>query len=102
MTSPVVLNSTLPRRHTGSQTDLSDVAQRRRADWYIGQRAIQLLGGIGMTNELNVDHSFTRLTAIDTTHSTTTTIALQAWCVSPLSVGILYNRMPIVAQQRAI
>jgi hypothetical protein len=38
-------------------TDLSDVVQRRRADWYVGQLAIQLLrGGIGMTNELNVDH----------------------------------------------
>ncbi len=33
---------------------------------FIGQGAIQLHGGMGMTDELNVGHYFKRLTAIDT------------------------------------
>ncbi len=58
---------------------LSDnVAERRRAcsaaktligqaGRQIGQQAIQLHGGMGMTNELNVGHYFKRLTMIDAT-----------------------------------
>jgi pimeloyl-CoA dehydrogenase small subunit len=38
-----------------------------RAGKFIGQQAIQLHGGMGMTDELNVGHYFKRLTAIDTT-----------------------------------
>jgi len=33
---------------------------------FVGQNAIQLHGGMGMTDELNVGHYFKRLTAIDT------------------------------------
>ena len=33
---------------------------------YIGQQAVQIHGGIGMTDELNVGHYFKRLTMIDT------------------------------------
>jgi pimeloyl-CoA dehydrogenase small subunit len=55
-----------------------NVAERRRAcsaakaqighaSRYIGQQAIQLHGGMGMTNELNVGHYFKRLTMIDAT-----------------------------------
>jgi alkylation response protein AidB-like acyl-CoA dehydrogenase len=56
----------------------TDVAERRRAcsaakaqigqaGRYVGQQAIQLHGGMGMTNELNVGHDFKRLTMIDAT-----------------------------------
>jgi alkylation response protein AidB-like acyl-CoA dehydrogenase len=38
-----------------------------RAGRFIGQQAIQLHGGMGMTEELAVGHYFKRLTAIDTT-----------------------------------
>jgi len=38
-----------------------------RAGRFVGQQAIQLHGGMGMTDELNVGHYFKRLTAIDTT-----------------------------------
>lgn len=37
-----------------------------KAGRFIGQNAIQLHGGIGMTDELSVGHYFKRLTAIDT------------------------------------
>jgi len=33
---------------------------------FVGQSAIQLHGGMGMTDELNVGHYFKRLTTIDT------------------------------------
>jgi pimeloyl-CoA dehydrogenase small subunit len=42
-------------------------AQIGQAGRYIGQQAIQLHGGMGMTNELNVGHYFKRLTMIDAT-----------------------------------
>jgi alkylation response protein AidB-like acyl-CoA dehydrogenase len=38
-----------------------------RAGRFVGQQAIQLHGGMGMTDELDVGHYFKRLTAIDTT-----------------------------------
>lgn len=55
-----------------------DVAERRRAcsaakaligqtGRFVGQQAIQLHGGMGMTNELNVGHYFKRLTMIEST-----------------------------------
>jgi alkylation response protein AidB-like acyl-CoA dehydrogenase len=37
-----------------------------KAGRFIGQSAIQLHGGMGMTDELNVGHYFKRLTMIDT------------------------------------
>jgi alkylation response protein AidB-like acyl-CoA dehydrogenase len=37
-----------------------------RAGRYVGQECIQIHGGIGMTDELNVGHYFKRLTMIDT------------------------------------
>jgi alkylation response protein AidB-like acyl-CoA dehydrogenase len=37
-----------------------------RAARFVGQQAIQLHGGIGMTYEYAVGHYFKRLTAIDT------------------------------------
>jgi alkylation response protein AidB-like acyl-CoA dehydrogenase len=59
-----------------SSIDSGDIAQRRRAvaaakemvgraGRYVGQQAIQLHGGMGMTDELNVGHYVKRLTAID-------------------------------------
>jgi alkylation response protein AidB-like acyl-CoA dehydrogenase len=36
-----------------------------RAGRFVGQQAIQLHGGMGMTDELAVGHYFKRLTAID-------------------------------------
>jgi pimeloyl-CoA dehydrogenase small subunit len=60
------------------KVDAADAVERRRAvsaakeligraGRFIGQQAIQLHGGMGMTDELNVGHYFKRLTAIDTT-----------------------------------
>ena len=37
-----------------------------KAGRFIGQNAVQLHGGMGMTDELNVGHYFKRLTMIDT------------------------------------
>ena len=37
-----------------------------KAGRYVGQQAVQLHGGMGMTDELNVGHYFNRLTMIDT------------------------------------
>ncbi|MEO8157344.1 MAG: acyl-CoA dehydrogenase family protein [Betaproteobacteria bacterium] len=59
-----------------SKVDSADVTERRRtvaaakemagrAGRFVGQQAIQLHGGMGMTDELNVSHYFKRLTAID-------------------------------------
>ena len=59
-----------------SRVDSKNVVERRksiaaakeligRAGRYVGQQAIQLHGGMGMTDELNVSHYFKRLTAID-------------------------------------
>jgi alkylation response protein AidB-like acyl-CoA dehydrogenase len=59
-----------------SKVDSADAAERRkavaaakemigRAGRYVGQQAIQLHGGMGMTDELNASHYFRRLTAID-------------------------------------
>lgn len=59
-----------------SRIDSQNVPERRkaiaaakemigRAGRYVGQQAIQLHGGMGMTDELNVSHYFKRLTAID-------------------------------------
>lgn len=41
-------------------------AQIGKAGRFIGQEAVQLHGGMGMTEELNVGHYFKRLTVIDT------------------------------------
>ncbi len=38
---------------------------------YVGQQAVQIHGGIGMTDELNVGHYFKRLTMIDTLFGST-------------------------------
>jgi hypothetical protein len=54
----------------------ADIAERRRAlsgakvligeaSRFVGQQAVQLHGGMGMTDELKVSHWFKRLTAID-------------------------------------
>ncbi|MEO8040448.1 MAG: acyl-CoA dehydrogenase family protein, partial [Betaproteobacteria bacterium] len=59
------------------RVDSADAAERRkavsaakeligRAGRYVAQQAIQLHGGMGMTDELNVSHYVKRLTAIDT------------------------------------
>ena len=56
--------------------DSADAAERRRAlsaakvligeaGRFVGQQAVQLHGGMGMTDELKVSHWFKRLTAID-------------------------------------
>ncbi|MCG8403735.1 MAG: hypothetical protein MI923_00925, partial [Phycisphaerales bacterium] len=37
-----------------------------KAGRFIGQNAVQLHGGMGLTDELNVGHYFKRLTLIDT------------------------------------
>jgi alkylation response protein AidB-like acyl-CoA dehydrogenase len=60
----------------------ADPAERRRAlsaakvvigqaGRYVGQQAIQIHGGMGMTDELMVSHHFKRLTAIDLTFGDT-------------------------------
>ena len=59
------------------KVDSPDAVERRRAvsaakeligraGRFIGQQAVQLHGGMGMTDELQVGHYFKRLTAIDT------------------------------------
>jgi alkylation response protein AidB-like acyl-CoA dehydrogenase len=59
-----------------SRVDSPDVPERRksvaaakaligRAGRFVGQQAIQLHGGMGMTDELSASHYFKRLTAID-------------------------------------
>jgi alkylation response protein AidB-like acyl-CoA dehydrogenase len=61
-----------------SKADSADVAERRRcisaakaligqAGRYVGQQAVQLHGGIGVTDEVNVSHYFKRLTLINAT-----------------------------------
>ena len=50
------------RRHTLSAVKV----QVGRGGRFVGQQAIQLHGGIGMTDELRVSHYFKRLTMIDT------------------------------------
>ena len=37
-----------------------------KAGRFVGQQSVQLHGGMGMTDELNVGHYFKRLTMIDT------------------------------------
>ena len=37
-----------------------------RGGRFVGQQAIQLHGGLGMTDELRISHYFKRLTMIDT------------------------------------
>jgi alkylation response protein AidB-like acyl-CoA dehydrogenase len=60
------------------KVDSSNAAERRRAvsaakeligraGRFVGQQAIQLHGGMGMTDELAAGHYFKRLTAIDAT-----------------------------------
>jgi alkylation response protein AidB-like acyl-CoA dehydrogenase len=59
-----------------ARVDLPDAAERRRAIHaakmlvgekarFVGQQAVQLHGGIGVTDELNVSHYFKRLTLIN-------------------------------------
>jgi alkylation response protein AidB-like acyl-CoA dehydrogenase len=59
-----------------ARVDHEDAAKRRqaiaaakmlvgRAARFVGQQAVQLHGGVGVTDELNVSHYFKRLTAID-------------------------------------
>ena len=36
-----------------------------RAARFVGQEAVQLHGGVGVTDELNVSHYFKRLTTLD-------------------------------------
>lgn len=61
-----------------SRADSTDVAERRRAiaaaktlvgqaGRFVGQQAVQLHGGIGVTDEANVSHYFKRLTLINAT-----------------------------------
>jgi alkylation response protein AidB-like acyl-CoA dehydrogenase len=38
---------------------------------FVGQQAIQIHGGMGMTDELNIGHYFKRLTVIDTLYGST-------------------------------
>ncbi|MBV9331438.1 MAG: acyl-CoA dehydrogenase family protein [Alphaproteobacteria bacterium] len=46
-------------------------AQIGKAGRFVGQQAIQIHGGMGMTDELNVGHFFKRLTVIDTLYGST-------------------------------
>jgi alkylation response protein AidB-like acyl-CoA dehydrogenase len=61
-----------------TKADSSDIADRRRAiaaaktligqaGRFVGQQAVQLHGGIGVTDEVNVSHYFKRLTLINAT-----------------------------------
>ena len=64
------------RRCGAADLRRTDVEERKRAlsaakvvigqaARFVGQQAIQLHGGMGMTDELMVSHHFKRLTAID-------------------------------------
>ena len=44
---------------SGAKSKIGDAAR------YVGQQSIQIHGGMGMTDELNVGHYFTRLTSIE-------------------------------------
>ena len=46
-------------------------AEIGKAGRFVGQQAIQIHGGMGMTDELNVGHYFKRLTMIDTLYGST-------------------------------
>ena len=46
-------------------------AEIGKAGRFVGQQAIQIHGGMGMTDELNVGHYFKRLTIIDTLYGST-------------------------------
>jgi alkylation response protein AidB-like acyl-CoA dehydrogenase len=46
-------------------------AQIGKAGRFVGQQAVQIHGGMGMTDELNVGHYFKRLTIIDTLFGST-------------------------------
>jgi alkylation response protein AidB-like acyl-CoA dehydrogenase len=46
-------------------------AQIGKAGRFVGQQAVQIHGGMGMTDELNVGHYFKRLTVIDTMYGST-------------------------------
>jgi alkylation response protein AidB-like acyl-CoA dehydrogenase len=46
-------------------------AQIGKAGRFVGQQAVQIHGGMGMTDELNVGHFFKRLTIIDTLFGST-------------------------------
>jgi alkylation response protein AidB-like acyl-CoA dehydrogenase len=61
-----------------AKADSSDAAERRRAiaaaktligqaGRFVGQQAVQLHGGIGVTDEASVSHYFKRLTLINAT-----------------------------------
>ena len=54
-----------------------------RSAKFVGQQAIQLHGGIGMTMEYKVGHYFKRLTMIETPSATPTTIC----AASPRAAG---------------
>ena len=64
------------------KADSPDAAERRRAisaakayigqqARFVGQQAVQLHGGMGVVDELNVSHWFKRLTLIDLTFGNT-------------------------------
>jgi alkylation response protein AidB-like acyl-CoA dehydrogenase len=55
----------LPRRERARAVSAAKV-QVGRAGRHVGQEAVQLHGGMGMTDELAVGHYFKRLTMIDT------------------------------------
>ncbi len=46
-------------------------AEIGKAGRFVGQQAVQIHGGMGMTDELNVGHYFKRLTVIDTLYGST-------------------------------
>jgi alkylation response protein AidB-like acyl-CoA dehydrogenase len=80
----------------------SDVQQRRRAlsaakviigqaGRFIGQQAVQLHGGMGMTEELNVSHLFKRLTAAELMFGDTDTHLQKFAALTRNSLGLPGN-----------
>jgi butyryl-CoA dehydrogenase len=73
------LTASLTERAAASVTDVASVRAKAaatakyhagRAGKFVGQKAVQLHGGMGMTDELSVGHYFKRLAMIDVTFGT--------------------------------
>ena len=66
---PVADNEEGPPCPADERRKLVSAAKVRvgKAMRFIGQQAIQMHGGMGMTNEMSISHYFKRLTAIEVT-----------------------------------
>ena len=56
----------LPRFHVERIPRIDGSQQFNKCGRFVGQNSIQLHGGMGMTDEMQIGHYFKRLTMIDT------------------------------------